>query len=106
MNQEDFMNKPTVTLGSLYRDKITGFSGVAVSATRYLWGCERVVLQPPACHEGKPVESQVFDIFQLEDRGPWYAVLSSGSTSVTGPDSVGDPGGPGDVPSPRVVAKR
>jgi hypothetical protein len=52
-------------LGRMATDRITGFKGVVTSSTEWLNGCVRVTLQPRHLHEGKPVESQVFDIEQI-----------------------------------------
>lgn len=35
-----------VTLGKKYKDSISGFSGVAVARTTYLFNCVRVMLSP------------------------------------------------------------
>lgn len=55
-----------MNLGDTVRDTITAFEGVVVSRHEYLNGCVRLGVQPRAMHEGKPVESQAFDIEQLE----------------------------------------
>jgi hypothetical protein len=55
-----------IKLGDVAKDTITGFTGVVVAATKWLHGCERLTLQPQSLHEGKPVESQTFDLPQLE----------------------------------------
>ena len=50
-------------LGATYRDSVSGISGVATSATTYLFGCERV------CIEWKDgdghLQSEVFDFPSL-----------------------------------------
>jgi hypothetical protein len=55
-----------IQLGDKAKDKITGFTGVAVAKTEYLTGCTRVSLQSQELHEGKPVDWQSFDEDQLE----------------------------------------
>ena len=35
-----------VTLGKQYRDSISGYEGVAIGRTTYLYGCVRVCLSP------------------------------------------------------------
>lgn len=74
-----------VVLGTKVKDKITGFEGIAVSRTTYLYGCVRVCVEPQGLHDGKPIESQYFDEQRLEDV----------PTAVTG--------GPGDVPHARAA---
>lgn len=54
-----------VRTGDEARDEITGFRGVVVAVTTWLNGCERVTIQPKKLHEGKPVETQTFDVEQL-----------------------------------------
>lgn len=44
-------------LGERYKDNITGFEGVAVSRTTYLYGCVRIGLEG----KGKPGETIFFD---------------------------------------------
>lgn len=56
----------TIELGRVYRDTITGFTGVAVSKTEFLFACERITIQPRGQHEGKMKEVGYFDIHQLE----------------------------------------
>jgi hypothetical protein len=73
-----------VKLGSKVKDSMTGFEGVAVSRTEYLYGCVSVGVQPTGLTEkGKSQELEYFD----EQR------LSAASTAKTG--------GPGAVPPPR-----
>lgn len=54
-----------VTLGDEVKDKITGFKGIAIARTEWLYNCVRIVVQPQALHEGKPIEDRVFDEEQL-----------------------------------------
>ena len=35
-----------VTLGKTYQDSISGFEGIAIARTVYIYGCERVELSP------------------------------------------------------------
>lgn len=55
-----------IDLGDVARDKITGFTGVVVCRSKWLHGCERLVLQPRELKDGKPIESAAFDEPQLE----------------------------------------
>ena len=49
-------------LGEVYREKITGFQGVAIVISEWLNGCRRVTLQPQKLQEnGQPIEAQTFD---------------------------------------------
>ena len=86
-----------VILGSIVRDVVTGFTGVAVSRTEWLHGCVRVGVQPRELHEGKPIESSVFDEAALE-------VVSETFPQLRQPDEGGfrTTGGDRPDPSPRV----
>ncbi|KKL25932.1 hypothetical protein LCGC14_2400350 [marine sediment metagenome] len=35
-----------VVLGKMYKDRISGFTGVAIARTEYLFGCVRVMVEP------------------------------------------------------------
>lgn len=51
-------------LGKTYRDKVTGFTGIAVSRTEFLYACERVCLQSQA--KDGDIKDGHFDAPQLE----------------------------------------
>jgi len=53
-------------LGSKYRDKITGFTGVCTSRHEYLNGCVRLSLQCEEMRDGRPIGPETFDVEQLE----------------------------------------
>ncbi len=55
-----------ITLGKEYKDKVTGFTGIAVATTTFLHGCRRIGLQPVVNKEGEMPESMQFDEPQLE----------------------------------------
>jgi hypothetical protein len=76
-----------VKLGDKVTDSITGFSGIAVARTEYLYGCVRITVQPTELRDGKPQDADYFD----EQR------LAEESTATTG--------GPGIVPPERKVPK-
>ena len=76
-----------VKLGEKVTDSITGFSGIAVARTEYLYGCVRITVEPTQLSEGKPIEPCHFD----EQR------LTGESAAATG--------GPGVVPPERKVPK-
>lgn len=52
-----------IKLGQRYRDKVSGFEGVATSRTEFLYGCERVGLEALV---GGDVKSFSFDAPGLE----------------------------------------
>lgn len=55
-----------VKLGNVYRDKHTGFEGIAVARAEWLTGCDRIGLQSKELKDGVPIEVQWFDDNQLE----------------------------------------
>ena len=55
-----------VTLGARYRDRVTGFVGIATSKTEWLNYCLRVGLMPPAKTEGELAKGESFDVEDLE----------------------------------------
>ena len=56
----------TIQLGDKARDSITGFEGIAVARTAWLYGCVRLTLQPEKIgKDGKMLESATFDEPQL-----------------------------------------
>jgi hypothetical protein len=56
----------TIGLGDEARDTITGLTGIVIGRFEYLNGCVQLRIQPKELKDGKPVESSVFDIEQLE----------------------------------------
>lgn len=53
-------------LGSVLKDKITGFTGVVTSRTQWLNACNVYGLQPQKLNEGKVADRGHFDEPQLE----------------------------------------
>jgi hypothetical protein len=53
-------------LGKKATDNTSGFSGVVMSFTTYLYGAPRVALKTKGLFEGKPIEPQDFDLGDLQ----------------------------------------
>ncbi|WP_028003144.1 hypothetical protein [Sinorhizobium meliloti] len=53
------------SLGATYRDKITGFEGVATGYVQYITGCNQVLLAPKST-DGTMKDSQWLDEQRLE----------------------------------------
>lgn len=53
-------------LGDQVRDTVTGFTGIVIGVTEWLNGCGRVHVKRQELVNGKTVDSEVFDIVQLE----------------------------------------
>lgn len=55
-----------VNLGDKVKDQVTGFTGIVIAKTIWLYGCDRVSVQPQDLDkDGKVKESQTFDEKQL-----------------------------------------
>ncbi len=50
------MPETKIILGATYRDRLTGFEGIAIGRYEYLTGCTRVCIQSPQLVDGKTVE--------------------------------------------------
>lgn len=53
-------------LGTKVRDKVTGYTGIVIGRTEWLYGCRRYTVQSQEMKDGKPVESMGFDEDALE----------------------------------------
>ena len=78
-----------IKLGGEVRDKITGFKGIAIARTEWLYGCARIVVQPPVGKDGKCPANETFDELQLD-------VLKAAKIAVETPTSSERTGGPQD----------
>ncbi len=68
-------------LGFTYKDRITGFQGIATGYVEYLTGCNQVLLAPPIGSDGKPQEAHWFDVQRLAlVEGVAQIVLENGLT--------------------------
>ena len=56
-----------IQLGHTYRDKITGFTGIATGYVQYLTGCNQALLAPKCTPEGGLVDSHWFDQQRLQE---------------------------------------
>ncbi len=81
-----------IELGKVYRDKITGFQGVAISKTEFLYACERIGLQPQDLKDQKPLDPSYFDIYQLEPVAEKKDVDFSPKALITVEKKTGGPG--------------
>lgn len=58
------MNTSGIALGDRAKDKITGFKGIVIGITAWLYNCDRLVIQPEAIKDGKPIDEATFDADQ------------------------------------------
>jgi hypothetical protein len=56
----------TIELGTIVRDRVTGFVGVAENRATYMYGCDRYCVQPRVGEDGKIPDSVMIDEPQLE----------------------------------------
>lgn len=84
-----------VQLGSLIRERITGFAGIAMGRHEYLTGCTKITIQPLGLDkDGHPQRSEWFD-------EPTIDVLEPPKPGVV--DDDGSPGGPTEEPRRTLV---
>jgi len=56
-----------IKLGDKVKDRITGFTGIAIARTQWLHGCERITILPDKLDkDGQPQESCSFDEPDIE----------------------------------------
>lgn len=70
----------SIQLGSTYKDKITGFQGVATGFVQYISGCNQALIAPRVGPDGGGKDSQWFDQQRLELVDVERVVLENGAT--------------------------
>lgn len=55
-----------IQLGTIVKDKVSGFVGVAENRATFMYGCDRYCVQPRVGEDGKLPDSNMFDEPQLE----------------------------------------
>ena len=55
-----------IPMGALVRDTVSGLEGVVMAKTEWRFGCARVSVQPLGSKDGKPFDTFVVDVPQLE----------------------------------------
>lgn len=78
-----------IKLGDRAKDRLTGFTGIVTGIHKFISGCNKVTLAPEELKDGKPVETQWFDVQFIEVIKPGAFPLDNGKT----------PGGPDRSPS-------
>ncbi|MCC6071445.1 hypothetical protein ACFSQU_18050 [Massilia sp. GCM10020059] len=77
-----------IDLGRTYKDKITGFEGVATGFVRYISGCNQALLSPRVGGDGALREAQWFDQQRL-DPVSQYPVVALDNGASPGCDRAG-----------------
>lgn len=67
-----------ITLGSTYRDSITGFQGVATGYVTYISGCNQVLLAPRVSTDNAMRDAHWFDEQRLQAVEADRIVLDNG----------------------------
>lgn len=73
-----------IKLGNKVRDTITGFAGILIGRTEWMYGCNRIGIQPEGLHEGKPVDAEWFDEQRVELVEATPVKVSPNSTATSG----------------------
>lgn len=55
-----------IQLGSRVKDNITGFTGIAVGYSRWMYGCNRVVVEAESLKDERPLGDEWFDEQRIE----------------------------------------
>lgn len=63
-----------IKLGDVVRDTITGFTGVAIGRSVWLYGCERIGIEPAELRDGRPMDPVFFDEQRVEVVASRFAV--------------------------------
>ena len=56
-----------IALGDKVKDRITGYTGIVVARTDWLYGCTRFSVQSSELKDGKPIEAEWFDEKALDE---------------------------------------
>ena len=72
-----------IQLGTVVRDRVTGFIGIAENRAAFLYGCDRYCVQPRVDKDGKIPDNQMIDEPQLEIVEGEQAVMSPVSEPPT-----------------------
>lgn len=61
-------------IGLTVRDRVTGYTGMVTSQTRYLAGCDRIEVRARVRGDGKLLEPGWFDVLTVEvvEGGPTF----------------------------------
>jgi len=79
-----------IKLGQKVKDKVTGFTGIAIAKIEYLNGCIQFCVKPKIkAKDNKMSEGQYIDVEQLEVVGEGIRVESKPTGGVMG-DTPGD----------------
>ena len=78
-----------IKLGDRVKDKYTGFEGIAIARTEWLYGCTRITIESTTLHEGKTIDPHSFDeqrVIRVEEAQPFVSPQSEARTGGPYPD--------------------
>jgi hypothetical protein len=81
----------SIKLGSKVRDTYTGFEGIAVARTEWLYGCARIMIEPTALKDGSPIKAEGFDeqrVVLIAEQEPVVSAVSEAKSGGPYPDPV------------------
>ncbi len=55
----------SIKMGQKVTHAISGFTGVVIAKTEWIYGCVRFGVQSEGLHDGKPIEAEWFDEGEL-----------------------------------------
>ncbi len=83
-----------IELGDKVKDLVTGFCGIAVARTEWLYGCNRITIQPDVLDK----EGEIYDGIAFDE--PQLIILQKQVVEREQPvDDPGLPGGPKPTPA-------
>lgn len=59
------MPRKTIKFGQRVTEKVSGYTGIVIAKTEWIYGCVRFGVQAEGLHEGVPLEPQWFDEGEL-----------------------------------------
>ncbi len=69
-----------IELGATYKDKITGFQGIATGYVKYLTGCNQALLTAKVSKDGSSAPTGWFDEQRVERVGKSVVALDNSKT--------------------------
>lgn len=103
MTEQTATNPQGIGLGDRVKDRISGLTGIVTGFHAYLYGCERASITPEEHKDGKPAESFVCDVAQVE-------LLASGAVQgyrvISSDIQTPRPAGPRADPAARNAPRR
>lgn len=73
-----------IKLGDRVRDTYTGFEGIAIGRTEWLYGCTRITIESTTLKDGSPIKPESFDEQRIELIEAAEPKVSDQSQATTG----------------------